>query len=121
MEESRERGTFIQGRWHLISGDSPEGEIPEHRVDLVFHDEPDGLRGAVLSRADDRQLPLHTVTFDGVELRLQMLANPIPRRAESPYLVMRVTGDHFEGAWDALGAESCRLKLVRAPAQGGGS
>ncbi len=116
MEESREHGPSIRGRWHLISAACPEGEIPAHRVDLVFHDEPNGLRGAVLSRVDDRTLPLHSVTFDGVELRLQMSAAPIPRGAESPYLVMRVTADHFEGAWDGSGTEHVRLKLVRARA-----
>ena len=114
MLEPKKDRPSIDGRWHLVPATCADGEIPTHRVDLIFHDEPDGLRGALLSRVDDRQVPLHSLTFDGVELRLRMSAAPIPTSAESPYLVMRVTTDHFEGAWDGPGTEHIRLKLVRA-------
>ena len=118
MEQSRERGSFMEGWWHLIAASCPEGQIPSHRVDLIFHEDPAGLRGAVLSRVDDREMPLHSVAFDGLELRLRMSATPIPRDAEPPYLVMRVSADHLEGAWDRPGTEHIRLKLVRAQPDG---
>jgi len=114
MDQSRGQGLSIDGRWHLVPVTCPDGEIPAHRVDLVFSTGPTGVRGAILSRVDDREVPLHSVTFDGSELRLRMGLSPIPRAAESPYLVMRVAADHLEGAWDGPGTEHVRLKLVRA-------
>ena len=48
----------LAGRWHLVAAECPENEIPQHRVDFVFHDEPAGLRGAILSRRDGSEIPL---------------------------------------------------------------
>jgi hypothetical protein len=111
MEKSNLDTASITGRWHLIAADLPAGEIPDHRVDLVFHDEPAGLRGAVLSRVDDREMPLDSVTFDGSELRLRMSAAPIGSNRETPCLVMRSHADHFVGAWEG---KHILLKLIRA-------
>ena len=65
------------GRWYLVAAEYPEGEIPHHRVDLVFHDEPAGLRGAILSRRDGSELPLTAVTFSGGGLRFRMSVPPV--------------------------------------------
>jgi len=104
----------VSGRWHLVAADCPEDEIPDHRVDLVFHDEPSGLRGAILSRTDGSEIPLHTVTFDGVELRLKMSGPTSQPGADTPFLVMAAVADRFEGRWDKPGMEHIRIKLVRA-------
>jgi hypothetical protein len=104
----------LDGRWHLIAAECPEDQIPQHRVDLVFHDEPTGLRGAILSRADGREIPLETVAFSGSELRLKMPGAPGQPAADPPSLVMAPVADRFEGAWDRPGTEHIRLKLVRA-------
>jgi hypothetical protein len=107
-------GSSLTGRWHLVTTECPDDQIPEHRVDLVFHEERGGLRGAVISRVDGRELPLHSVTFDGPELRLRMSVPPSQPDADLPYLVMRAVANRFEGAWDRPGAAHIRLKLVRA-------
>ena len=104
----------LAGRWHLIAAECREDELPQHRVDLVFHDEPAGLRGAILSHADGREVPLHTVAFDGAELRLKMFGPPGQPAADPPFLVLAPVGDRFEGNWDKPGVEHIRLKLVRA-------
>lgn len=104
----------FDGRWHLVPASVPDGQIPAHRMDLIFFDEPSGLRGAVLSRVDGSEVPLHSVTFDGSELRLRIGSSSIPKSAESPYLIMRASVDRFEGAWDGPGAH-VPLKLVRFP------
>jgi hypothetical protein len=104
----------VSGRWHLVAAECPEDEVPEHRVDMVFHDEPGGLRGAILSRADGSETPLQTVTFNGVELRLKMSGPPSQPNTDTPFLVMAAVADRFEGKWDKPGTEHIRLKLVRA-------
>jgi hypothetical protein len=104
----------VAGRWHLVAAECPEDEIPQHRVDLVFHDEADGLRGAILPRGDGSEIPLQAVAFNGEELCLQM---SVPRgrpAADAPFLVMAAVADRFEGGWDTPGAEHIRLKLIRA-------
>ena len=88
--------------------------IPQHRVDLVFHDEPTGLRGAILSRADGSEIPLQSVAFNGEELRLRMSGPSGTGAPELPFLVMAAVADRFEGRWDKPGMEHIRLKLVRA-------
>jgi hypothetical protein len=110
--DSEHRRLSLAGRWHLIAAEWPEDQIPQHRVDLVFHDEPAGLRGAILSRADDSEIPLQTVIFSGVELRLKM--SPDRPSGDTPFLVMAAVADRFEGGWEMPGAEHIRLKLVRA-------
>ena len=114
MENSNNDRASIEGRWHLIAADYPAGQVPDHRVDLVFHDDPAGLRGALLSRIDDREMPLDSITFDGAELRLRMSGAPIGPNRESPYLVLRATADHFVGGWDTPEAKRILLKLIRA-------
>jgi hypothetical protein len=81
---------------------------------LVFHDEPDGVRGAILSRGDGSEIPLHTVSFSGAELRLKMSAPRGQLAADPPFLVMAAVADRFEGGWDTPGTEHIRLKLIRA-------
>ena len=114
MEYPEASGASLAGRWHLVASECPDDQIPDHRVDLVFHDEPGGLRGAVLSRGDGREVPLHSVTLIGPELRLRMSVPPGRLDADLPYLVMRAVANRFEGAWDSPGPEHIRLKLVRA-------
>ena len=104
----------VAGRWHLVAAECPEDQIPRHRVDLVFHDEPAGLRGAILSRGDGSEVPLHTVAFSGVELRLKMSGPPGQPAVDAPFLVMAAVADRFEGGWDKPGTEHIRLKLIRA-------
>jgi len=104
----------LTGRWHLLAADWPEHELPHHRVDLVFHDDADGLRGAIRSRVDDTEIPLQAVTFSGGELRVQMAAPPGGLTGDAPTLVMANAGGRFEGGWDMPGAEHIRLKLIRA-------
>ena len=104
----------------MIAADHPEGTVPDHRVDFVFHDEPAGLRGAMLSRIDDREMPLNSITFDGSELRLRMSVAPIGPNSESPSLVMRAIADHFVGRWDAPEVKGVLLKLIRARAASDG-
>jgi hypothetical protein len=112
-EHSRKLSGPLDGRWHLVGADCPDDQIPEHRVDLVFHDEPSGLRGAILSRADGSEIPLHSIAFRDGELRLKMSA-PSQPDAKPPFLVMAAVADRFEGGWDKPGTEHIRLKLVRA-------
>jgi hypothetical protein len=115
MEEHSEgRKGSMAGRWHLVPLECPEDQIPHHRVDLVFHDEADGLRGAILSRADGSEIPLQTVAFNGQELRVKMSVPRGQPAADPPFLVMAAVADRFEGGWDTPGAEHIRLKLIRA-------
>ena len=106
-----ERGS-IAGRWHLVSAATPDGHLPAHRLDLIFYDEGDGLRGAVLLRTG-AEVPLQALSVTETELRLQV--SPLEDASgERPFLVMSPVGDRFEGAWDMAGAADIRLKLVRA-------
>lgn len=114
MQHPEQDRESIHGRWHLIDAGCADGQIPDHRVDLAFYDEPVGLRGAILSRVDGREVPLHSVTLQGSELRLRMQVASVHQGADSPSLVMRAVADHFEGGWNAPGVEHIRLKLVRA-------
>jgi hypothetical protein len=104
----------LVGRWHLVAVDCPDDQIPHHRVDLVFHDEPTGLRGAILSRADGSEIPLQSVAFTGEELRLRMSKMSSEAAPDPPFLVMAAVADGFEGGWEVPGMEHIRLKLVRA-------
>ena len=79
------------------------------------------LRPQHIDRIDARrrarrghEIPLATVDFDGVGLRVKMSAPPSAPAADLPCPVMAVVADHFEGEWDTPGAEHARLKLIRA-------
>ena len=104
----------LAGRWHLVAATADEDQVPHHRVDFVFHDEPTGPRGAILSRNDGGEVPLQRVIFSGTELRLQMSPRPGASGSDLPFLVMTAVEDRFEGAWATPGAEGPRLKLIRA-------
>ena len=104
----------LAGRWHQLAAELPDDPIPQHRVDLVFHEDPAGLRGAVLSRRGGSEIALGEIAFDGVTLRLKMSAAPGQPIGDTPFLVMAPVADRFEGAWDQPGLEGIRLKLVRA-------
>ena len=105
----------LDGRWHLFGAECPDDQIPDHRVDLVFHHEPTGLRGAILSRGDGSEIiQLHSVAFSDGELRLMMAVPPGQPAADPPFLVLSAVSDRFEGGWDKPGMEHIRLKLVRA-------
>jgi hypothetical protein len=105
----------IDGRWHLVGVNTPEDQIPQHRVDLVFHDDTDGLRGAILSRHDGSEIPLQAVAVSDGNLRFKMGPAPGEPATDSPFLLLTAVEDRFEGAWDMPGAEHLRLKLVRSP------
>ena len=105
---------LVAGRWHLVAAECPDDQIPQHRVDFVFHDEPGGLRGAIVSRADNSEIPLQAVIFSGTELRLKMSVPAGQPAADPPFLVMTAVADRFEGGWDRPGTEHIRLKLIRA-------
>src|SRR3990170_6610973 len=107
-EPPEKRMGSLAVRWHLVAAESAENQIPRHRVDLVFHDEPAGLRGAVLSRRDGREIPLQAVTFSGEELRLKMSVRPGQPAAAPPFLVMAPVADRFEGGWETPGAKHIR-------------
>lgn len=110
------RGT-IAGTWHLLDETTDEGRIPAaHRVDFRFNEEPAGVRAAVISRRDAGEIAaIHTASFNGEVLRLQMAAPADKPQAEMPLLVMRVTGDKLVGHWELQGAViGPGLKLVRA-------
>lgn len=110
---SESPGVSLAGRWHLVAAECPEDQIPQHRVDLVFHEDPTGLRGAILSRADGSEIPLQSLSFSGVELRLRMSGPLGQPAADVPFLVMAAVGGRFEGGWEP-GTERVRLKLIQA-------
>jgi hypothetical protein len=103
----------ILGRWSIVSIDTDEANLPQHRVDLDFRDGPNGLHGVVIGRFRDMELPLQTLTFDGTTLRLQMTPPPGKPIDALPFLVMTWTGSRFEGQWDMPAAKDLHLKLVR--------
>ena len=110
------RGT-IAGTWHLLDETADEGRIPAaHRVDFRCKDEPEGVRAAVVSRRVAGEISaIHTASFNGEVLQLQMAAPPDKPQAEMPLLVMRVAGDKLLGHWELQGAViGPGLKLVRA-------
>jgi hypothetical protein len=103
----------IIGKWHLLDIAADETNIPQHRMDLVFHDQS---CGAILRRDNVEEVLLAAVQFDGTILRLQMAAPSGNAQAEVPWLSMVLTGVRFEGFYqDSVGASvGCKLKLVRA-------
>ena len=108
---------MIAGTWHLLDETADEGRIPAaHRVDFRFKEEPEGVRAAVVSRGDADEIPaIHTASFNGEVLRLQMAAPADKPQAEMPLLIMRVAGDKLVGHWELQGAAiGPGLKLVRA-------
>ena len=52
----------IIGKWHLLGIAADETEIPQHRMDLVFHDQS---HGAILRRDNGQEILLAAVQFDG--------------------------------------------------------
>ncbi len=110
----------ITGKWHLLDIAADEMNLPQHRVDLVFHTQPEGYRGAILRRDNGEEIPLAAVQFDGTILRLQMAAPSGKPQAEMPWLSMVLTGGGFEGSYqDSTGAPmGGKLKLVRASSRG---
>ena len=105
----------IAGIWHLVDQGADEAQIPQHRMDLVFREDAGRLRGAIKSPVNGQELPLiDSVTLEGDTLRVQMTPPPGKTRDEMPFLVMRATGEKFEGRWTQDGtAVSPGLKLVR--------
>jgi hypothetical protein len=103
----------IIGKWHLLDIAADETNIPQPRMDLVFHDQS---RGAILRRDNGEEIPLAGVQFDGTILRLQMAAPRGNAQAEMPWLSMVLTGGRFEGSYqDSTGAPmGVKLKLLHA-------
>jgi len=106
----------LAGLWYLSSADADEGVMPSHRIEMAFEIVAGRLDGVWLSRANGERRPLHRVTFDGSELRIQM--TPDQAVADGGVeLILRPTGpDAFEGSWQRADGVTMghRLKLVRA-------
>jgi hypothetical protein len=110
----------LSGDWHLVHEDADEGQIPGHRMDLRFVDEPDRLRAAVLSRGTGQEmLVIHSASFDGRLLCLQLVAPDGQPQAAMPILEMRAAGETLRGHWlhDGLPLGP-GLKLIRAGQSG---
>lgn len=108
----------IIGKWHLLDITADETDIPQHRMDLVFHDKS---HGAILRRDNGEEMPLAAVSFDGATLRLQLTSPPGKSQSEMPWLVMTLNDYRFEGSYQTAAGEPvespgrrCRLKLVPA-------
>ncbi len=110
--QTRDQDAII-GKWHLLDIAADEMNIPQHRVDFVFHDRSNG---AILRRDTGKEVPLAAVQFDGAVLRLQMSSPRGSPQGEMPWLSMVLTGDRFEGCHqDSAGTPmGVKLKLVRA-------
>ncbi len=111
-EQGQDMDTII-GKWHLVDIAADEMNIPQHRVDFVFHD---CSSGAILSRVTGQEIPLAVVQFDRATLRLQMSSRGGNPQGEMPWLSMALTGGRFEGFYqDSAGTPiGVKLKLVRA-------
>jgi hypothetical protein len=103
----------VAGKWCLVDLAADEAHIPHHRVDLIFHADATHLRGAILSRVSEHEIPLASVQFDGDVLRLQMMAPKDRDQSEMPFLILHRTNGHFEGGWSPAGPTARDLKLVR--------
>lgn len=103
----------VVGRWSLVPVDTPEDNLPGHRVDFDFRDGPDGLHGVVLNRFAGAEIPLQTLTFDGETLRLQMSPPPNSQMDPLPFLIMKRVDHRFEGQWDMKAAAHLHLKLLK--------
>ena len=108
--------TSLSGDWHLLAESQEETPLPGHRMDLRFEDRSGHLHAAILSRADGGEMPLiHAVAFDGVLLRLQMVAPAGHAQEAMPWLIMRESSGRLVGHWEHQGASvGPGLKLVRA-------
>ena len=91
-------------------------------MQLVFHDDPSGFRGAIVNWVTGDEIPLASLHFDGSTLELQMEPDEAGRAAhkgETPTLEMKLVDDHFEGYWmnsvgEKLGGPLVpKLKMVR--------
>jgi hypothetical protein len=119
INQADSRMEVIIGKWHLLHITADETNIPDHRMDLVFHSQVGGYRGAILSRANGKEIPLAAEHFDGTTLRLQMAAPGGKPQAEIPWLVMTLKNGRFEGCYQTSTGEPIertgpQLKLVRA-------
>src|SRR5205809_7298992 len=83
-EHSQKPSGSLAAPCHLVAAGCPKDQIRQHRVDLVFHDQPDGVRGAVLDRRDGSEVPLQTITFNGEQIRLKMSAPRDQTAADTP-------------------------------------
>jgi hypothetical protein len=102
-------------KWLLLGAEENPEEVPVHGVKFVFHDEPSGLRGAMVNWVTGDELPLATLRFDGFTLELQMKSDE-DFKGENPTLTMSLVDEEFEGYWMNIGGEKLlgkKLKMVR--------
>ncbi len=109
---------LADGKWLLLgAGENPERK-PVHGVQLIFRQESDGLRGAIVKWGSGDEIPLASLHFDGSTLRLQMQPDE-GYAGELPTLNMEAVDDRFEGYWVNArgerqgGLRAPKLKLVR--------
>jgi hypothetical protein len=109
---------LASGTWLLLgAGENPERKHV-HGVQLVFRQEIDGLRGAIVKWKTGDEIPLASLHFDGSALRVQMQPDE-DYAGEVPVLTMQLVEDRFEGYWmnsngeRMHGPQAPKLKLVR--------
>jgi hypothetical protein len=110
---------WLAGDWHLVDANADEEHLPQHRMDIRLQSQGGQLRAAILSRVDGREMAMASASFNGTELRLQMRAPAGRDQAAMPVLVMKLSGEKFEGRWQlpagaAGDVPETALKLIRA-------
>ena len=105
---------LVSDKWLLLGAEADETKTPIHGMKLVFHAEPDGLRGSLVKWITGDRVPLAGLHFDGSTLELQM--TPDENTGKNPTLSLKLAGEQFEGYWmnstddKPMGP---KLKLVR--------
>ena len=104
----------LTGIWHLLAEGQDEIDIPSHRMDLRFVDEPGRFRAAILNRVNSEEMLIENAAFNGEVLTLQVQAPADVEDTDAPTLEMRVTGEKLVGRWvGGRVPSSPALKLVR--------
>ena len=112
----------LAGTWRLIgAGQGPRAMPAPHQAQFVFSVEGGRVRGAIVRRDADGQLPIEVV-LDGPRLRLRIIPPvPIPGDpSQLPWLVLSPVVDAFEGYWERASGErlepGIRLRMERMAA-----
>ncbi|HEY1758071.1 MAG TPA: hypothetical protein VGG72_22065 [Bryobacteraceae bacterium] len=104
------------GQWLLMGIAHNAGDAPVHGVKFKFHDEPSGLRGAIVNWETGGEIPLARLRFDGSVLEIQMTPDD-DYEGEDATLTMKLEGKQFEGYWMNESGEKLldrKLKLVQS-------
>jgi len=106
---------LASGQWFLLGMAQNPRDTPEHGVKFKFHDEPSGLRGAIVNWETGGEIALARLGFDGSSLEIQMTPDE-DHQGENPTLTMKLEGEQFEGYWMNQGGSKLldrKLKLVQ--------